>query len=149
MIKKEHLKKEDNKRKKEKYDNLYDNKRERMKKRTSKEKKRDNLHDNERVQLRKKKVMRDSLGDDEKEEFRKNDKRKMDKRLQTLDKRSSICNNVQMCSMTDPCILTTPAFRLIEDFKSTIEECPTNICDIYDITQIHDLETIISVSKFQ
>ena len=63
--------------------------------------------------------MRDSLDDDEKEQFRKNDKkRKMDKHLQTSDERSSIFNNIQMCSMTDTCILTTPAFRLIEeDFK--------------------------------
>ena len=75
--------------------------------------------------------MRDSLGDAEKEQARKNDKRKMDKRFQTLDERSSIFDNVQMCSMTDPCILTTPAFRLIEeDFKGAIQECPVYICDI-------------------
>ena len=55
----------------------------------------------------------------------------MDKRLQTLDKRNSIFNNVQMCSMFDPSILTTPAFRLIEeDFKTAIQEGPTYICDI-------------------
>ena len=42
----------------------------------------------------------------------------MDKLLQTLDERNSIFNNVQMCSMTDPSVLTTPAFRLMkEDFK--------------------------------
>ena len=36
-----------------------------------------------------------------------------------------------MYSMTDPCILTTPAFRLTEeDFKSAIQECPSYICDI-------------------
>ena len=75
--------------------------------------------------------MRDSLGDAEKEQARKNDKRKMDKRFQTLDERSSIFDNVQMCSMTDPCILTTPAFRLIEeDFKGAIQEGPVYICDI-------------------
>ena len=37
-----------------------------------------------------------------------------------------------MCSITDPCILTTPAFRLIKlDFKGVIQEGPTyfyNIC---------------------
>ena len=34
--------------------------------------------------------------------------------------------------MTDPCVLTTPAFRLIEqDFKAAIQEGPTYICDIY------------------
>ena len=55
--------------------------------------------------------MHDSLMDDEKEQVRKNDKkRKMDKRLQTLDKRSSIFDNFQMCSMTDPCILTVADF---------------------------------------
>ena len=76
--------------------------------------------------------MRDNLGNDEKEQFRKDDKkRKMNKRLQTLDQRNSIFNNVQMCSLVDPSILTTPAFRLIEeDFKSAIQEGPTSICAI-------------------
>ena len=47
----------------------------------------------------------------------------MDKRLRTSNERSSIFDNVQMCSMTDPSILTTPAFRLIEeDFKGTIQK---------------------------
>ena len=39
----------------------------------------------------------------------------MSKRLQTLDERNSIFNNVQMCTMVDPSILTTPVFRLIEE----------------------------------
>ena len=39
----------------------------------------------------------------------------MSKRLQTLGERNSIFNNVQMCTMVDPSILTTPAFRLIEE----------------------------------
>ena len=39
--------------------------------------------------------------------------------------------NVEMCIMTDPCILTTPAFRLTgEDFKSAIWEGLTDFCDI-------------------
>ena len=39
--------------------------------------------------------------------------------------------NVEMCIMTDPCILTTPAFRLIEeDLKSAIQEGLTDFCDI-------------------
>ena len=55
----------------------------------------------------------------------------MNKRLQTLDERNSIFNNIQMCSIVDPSILTTPTFRLIEeDFKSAIQEGPTQICDI-------------------
>ena len=133
------MKKEGNKRKIGNRDNLSYNEKEQMKKEDNKrtEEKRDNLDANEEEQLKKyekkgKKVKRDSLGDDEKEQVRKNDKkRKMDKRLQTLDERSSIFNNVQMCSMTDPCILTTPAFRLIEqDFKGAIQEGPTYICDI-------------------
>ena len=54
--------------------------------------------------------MRNSLGEDEKEQVRKNDKkRKTDKRLKNLGE-SSISNNVQMCSLTGPGILTTPAF---------------------------------------
>ena len=124
---------------KEKRDNLCDNEKEQMKKEDNKRKKgkRDNLDDNEKEQLKKyekegKKTKRDCLGDDEKEQVRKNDKEiKMDKRLQTLDERSSIFNNVQLCSWTDTCILTTPAFRLIEqDFKGVIQEGPTYICDI-------------------
>ena len=56
---------------------------------------------------------------------------KMDKCLQTLDERNIVSNNVQMCSMVDPSILTTPVFRLIEeDFKTAIQEGPTCICDI-------------------
>ena len=55
----------------------------------------------------------------------------MNKHLKTLDERNSIFDNVQMCSVTDPCILTTPAFRLIEeDFSGTIQESSTQICDI-------------------
>ena len=75
--------------------------------------------------------MCDSFGDYEKEQVRKNDKkRKMDKRLQILDARSSIFDNMQMCSMTDPYILTAPAFRLIEeDFKGAVQEGPTYVCD--------------------
>ena len=39
--------------------------------------------------------MHDSLSDDEKDQVRKSDKkRKMDKRLQTLDERNSIFDNV-------------------------------------------------------
>ena len=111
--KKEKIKQEDNKRKKEKHDKLDINEKEQLKK----------------YEKKGKKVKCNSLGDDKKEQVRKNDKeRKMDKRLQTLDERSSIFNNVQMCSMTDPCILTTPAFRLIEqDFKGAIQEGPANI----------------------
>ena len=49
--------------------------------------------------------------------------------INILDERSSIFDNVQVCSMTDPCIHTTPAFRLIkEDFKGAIQEDPTLWC---------------------
>ena len=133
-MKKNKLKKEQQKKKRR--DNLSDNEKEQMKKEDNKrtKEKRDNLDANEEEQLKKyekkgKKVKRDSLGDEEKEQIRENDnERKMDKLLQTLDERN---NNAQMCSMTDPCILTTPAFRLIEqEFKDAIKECPTYICDI-------------------
>ena len=67
----------------------------------------DNLDDNEKKSFEK---IQKNLGEDEKEQVRKNDKkRKMDKRLQNLGE-SSISNNVQMCSLTGPGILTTPAF---------------------------------------
>ena len=35
-----------------------------------------------------------------------------------------------MCSMTGPCILPTPAFRLTEDFQGAIQEDPIYICGI-------------------
>ena len=55
----------------------------------------------------------------------------MDKRLKTFDERSSMFDNVQMCSMTDPCILTAAAFSLIEeDFEGAIQEGPTYVCEI-------------------
>ena len=78
-----------------------------------------------------KKNMHDNLGDDEKEQVRKNDiKRKRGKHVQALDERSIIFNNVETFNMADPCILTTLAFRLIEeDFKRAMQEDPTYICD--------------------
>ena len=52
----------------------------------------------------------------------------MGKRLKTSDETSSIFDNVQICSITDPCILKRPASRLIEeDFKGSIQESPTYI----------------------
>ena len=109
---KDNLKEEDNKRKK--YDDLYDNEKEQLKKEDSKRKKEkyDNLGNNEKEQLIKckKKGKCDNPGDGEK--VWKNIKRKMDKYLKGLNDRNSIFNNVQMCSMTHPSILTTPDFRL-------------------------------------
>ena len=82
---------------------------------------RDNLDDEQKEHLKikdnkRKKEKRDNLNLDEKEQLRKYEKKgKMGKRLQTLDERNNIFNNVQMCSMVDPSILTTLAFRLIEE----------------------------------
>ena len=47
----------------------------------------------------------------------------IDKRLQNSDERGTIFNDVQMCSMTDPCILTTPVFRLIEGLIQINSRC--------------------------
>ena len=89
------MKKEDTKRKKERCGNLGDNEKEQVRKYESKGKK----------------GMCDNFEAGEKEKVKKNDKKgKMEKRLKTLDERSSIFDNVQMCSMADPCILTVPAF---------------------------------------
>ena len=92
--------------------------------------KRDNLNVDGKEQLRSyekkgKKDMRDNLGDDEKEQVRKDDKnRNMNKRLQILYETNNIFNNNQMYSMVGPSILTTPAFRLIEeDFKCIRKPC--------------------------
>ena len=114
--KKRLFKKEDNKRKKERHDNLDDDEKEQLRK----------------YEKKGKKVMHDNLEAGEKEKVTKIDKkRKMNKRLKTSDERNSIFDNVQMCGMTDPCILTTPAFRLIEeDFNGAIQESPTYIGDI-------------------
>ena len=136
---KEQLRKDEKNGKKAKRDNLDDELKEHLKIEDKKRNKAkcDNLNVDEKEQLRKydkkgKKSRPDNLGDDEKEQVRKDDKkRKMNKRLQTLDERNSIFNNVQVCSMVDPSILTITAFRLTgEDFESAIQEGPTYICDI-------------------
>ena len=57
-------------------------------------------------QKKKKKKKRDNLGDAEKEQKQKKEK-KMGKRLQTLHERDSIFTNVQIRSMFNPCIVTT------------------------------------------
>ena len=120
-------------------DSLNVDEKKQLKKYKKKEKKAmlDNLDDEQKEHLKikdnkREKEKRDNLNLDEKEQLRKYMKKgKMDKRLQTLDERNSIFNNVQMCSMVDPSILTTPAFRLIEeDFKTAIQEGPTYICVI-------------------
>ena len=83
-----------------------------------------------------------------KEKFNKNyKKRKMDKLFQTLDERSSIFNNVQICSMTDPCIFTTPAFILIEDFKGAIQEDPTYIS--YICWKLEFLRNVVRLKKLK
>ena len=52
--------------------------------------------------------------------------------------------------MTDPCILTTPAFRLIvEDFKCVIQEGPTYICDICWKFEFQRNVIKLKESKFQ
>ena len=119
MMKKRLLKKEDDKRKKERYDNLDNDEKEQLRK----------------YEKKGNKVICDNLEAGEKEKVRKIDrKRKMDKRLKTFHERSSIFDNVQMCSMADTCILTTPAFRLIEeDFEGAIQEGPSYISTLLDI----------------
>ena len=43
-----------------------------------------------------------------------------------------IFDDVQMCSLNDPCILTAPVFRLMEEaFNVAIQGGPTHICGIY------------------
>ena len=81
---------------------------------------------------KRKKAICDNLSDDEKEQVRKYDKkRKMNKHLQTLDERKSIFNNLQICSIVDPFILSSQAFRLTEeDFEIAFQEGPAYIYDI-------------------
>ena len=74
-----------------------------------------------------KKVTCDSFEDDKKNKLQKIIRK--GQWINILDERSSIFDNVQVCSMTEPCIHTTPAFRLIkEDFKGAIQEDPTLWC---------------------
>ena len=76
-----------------------------------------------------KRKLHDNLDDDEREQARYNDKnRKKNKRVRCKDERKEVFDNVHRCSMVDPFILTTPAFKIIEeDFKSAIQEGPTYI----------------------
>ena len=98
---------------------------------------RDNLDDDEKTEIKsddkqRKKEKRDNLDDDEKTKIKSDDiQRKKGKRETEKDERNAIFNDVQACSMVDPCILKTPAFKLIEkEFKGAIQEGPTYICDI-------------------
>lgn len=50
-------------------------------------------------------------------------KKRKKKKEKKTDERNSIFKNVQICSMVDPCILTTRAFQ----FQGTIQNGPTYI----------------------
>ena len=125
--KREHLKIEGNKRKKAKQDSLNVDEKKQLRKCEKKEKAmRDNLDDEQKEHLKikenkRKKEKRDNPNLDEKEQLRKyENKGKMDKHLQTLDERNSIFKNVKMCTMVDPSILTTPAFRLLKKISKLL-----------------------------
>ena len=61
-------------------------------------------------------------------ENRYNDKnRKKNQRIEIKDERKQFFDHVHRCSMVDPFIFTTPTFKIIEDFKSAIQEDPTYI----------------------
>ena len=50
-------------------------------------------------------------------------KTKRNRLVEIKDERKQVFDNVHRCSMVDPFILTTPAFKIIEeDFKSAIQE---------------------------
>ena len=67
--------------------------------------------------------MRDNLDDNKREQIRYNNKnRKRNQRVEIKDERKQVFDNVHRCSMVDPFILTTPAFKINEDFKSAIQE---------------------------
>ena len=68
--------------------------------------------------------MRDNLDDNKREQIRYNNKnRKRNRLVEIKDERKQVFDNVHRCSMVDPFILTTPAFKIIEeDFKSAIQE---------------------------
>ena len=73
-----------------------------------------------------KKKLGDNLDDDKREQIRYNNKnRKKNQRVEIKDERKQVFDNVHRCSMVDPFILTTPAFKIIEDFRSAIQKGPT------------------------
>ena len=54
-----------------------------------------------------------------------NKNRKKNQRVEIKDERKQVFDNVYSCSMIDSFILTTPAFKITEeDFKSAIPEGP-------------------------
>ena len=66
--------------------------------------------------------MRDNLNDDKREQIRDNDKNKKNQQEEIKDERKLVFDNVHKCSMVDPFILATPAFKIIEKhFKTTIQ----------------------------
>ena len=66
--------------------------------------------------------MRDNLNDDKREQIRDNDKNKKNQQEEIKDERKLVFDNVHKCSMVDPFILATPAFKIIEKhFKITIQ----------------------------
>ena len=111
-------------------DNLDDDKREQVKEsdKLRKTQMRDNLHYEKREQVkesdkikRKKCVITLMTIKENRSDNNKN--RKRNQRVEIKDERKQVFDNVHRCSMVDPFILTTPAFKIIEeDFKSAIQE---------------------------
>ena len=97
---------------------------------------RDDLDDDKREQVResdkiRKKEICDNLDDDKREQIRYNEKNiKKNQHVEIKDERKQVFDNFHGCSMIDPFILTTPAFKMILIFKSAIQEGPSCICDI-------------------
>ena len=77
----------------------------------------------------------------EKEEVKKDDLKKKKKKKKKRERQTNVLkiyakkiifDDVQMCSLNDPCILTAPVFRLMEEaFNVAIQGGPTHICGIY------------------
>ena len=49
---------------------------------------------------------------------------------QKCEMKKKVFDNVHRCSIIHSCILATPAFKVVEDFKSAIQEGPTYISDV-------------------
>ena len=81
-----------------------------------------------------KKEMCDNPNNDTRQQVRYNDKnRKTKKRVEIKDekkkKKKTVFDSVHRYSIIHRCILATPALKVIEDFKSVIQEGPTSdIC---------------------
>ena len=95
--------------------------------------------------------LRNKLDQDAKDKTRHSDKkRKTDFRENDKIRRDEIFSAVQTCSMVDPSILETDAFKLIQkEFSNAIRKGPTKICDICWKFEYRSNVMLLDYSKYE